>query len=37
MNNPWTNAYDHPNFVGYTKEQIDAWLDKYWKGRRKLH
>ena len=21
MNNPWTNAYNHPNFVGYTKEQ----------------
>ena len=26
MNNPWTRAYDHPNFVGYTKEQIDEML-----------
>jgi hypothetical protein len=23
MNNPWTNAYNHPNFAGYNKEQID--------------
>ena len=26
MNNPWTNAYNHPNFVGYNKEQIDEML-----------
>jgi hypothetical protein len=26
MNNPWTNAYNHPNFVGYTKEQINEML-----------
>jgi hypothetical protein len=26
MNNPWTNAYNHPKFSGYTKEQIDEML-----------
>ena len=26
MNNPWTNAYNHPNFAGYNKEQIDEML-----------
>jgi len=26
MKNPWTNAYNHPNFVNYTKEQIDEML-----------
>ena len=26
MSNPWTNAYNHPKFVGYTKEQIDEML-----------
>lgn len=26
MNNPWVNAYNHPNFVGYTKDQIDEML-----------
>ena len=26
MNNPWTNAYNHPKFAGYTKEQIDEML-----------
>ena len=29
MNNPWTHAYNHPNFVGYTKEQIDELFDKF--------
>jgi len=23
MNNPWTTAYNHPAFEGYTQEQID--------------
>lgn len=26
MSNPWTNAYNHPKFVDYTKEQIDEML-----------
>ena len=26
MENPWTKAYNHPNFVDYTKEQIDEML-----------
>jgi hypothetical protein len=26
MNNPWTNAYTHPNFVTYTVEEIDEML-----------
>ena len=26
MNNPWTNAYNHPSFAGYNKEQIDEML-----------
>ena len=26
MNNPWTNAYNHPKFAGYNKEQIDEML-----------
>jgi hypothetical protein len=26
MSNPWTNAYNHPKFVGFTKEQIDEML-----------
>ena len=26
MSNPWVNAYNHPNFVGYTKDQIDEML-----------
>jgi len=26
MNNPWENAYTHPNFEGYTKEEIDEML-----------
>ena len=26
MNNPWKNAYNHPNFAGYNKEQIDEML-----------
>ena len=26
MNNPWTNAYNHPKFVGFTKEEIDEML-----------
>ncbi len=26
MNNPWTNAYNHKNFVSYTKEEIDEML-----------
>ena len=26
MNNPWTNAYNHPKFVGFTKEEINEML-----------
>mgnify|MGYP003680467252 CR=1 FL=1 len=26
MSNPWTNAYNHPKFVGFTKEEIDEML-----------
>tara|TARA_Y100001938_G_C7747998_1_gene262517 strand:- start:202 stop:315 length:114 start_codon:yes stop_codon:yes gene_type:complete len=26
MNNPWEIAYTHPNFVTYTKEEIDEML-----------